>query len=122
MKVLDPGHRYEVTTYDGDHTPNQIITFMKRVGPNYPFNTSEYPGTNCQEIIRVLINRVEYLNKQKPHDNNRKVILFLEQSLWLFEDRAAEQHGIEGFDIIPANIELEQTCDICGHIVCRGHK
>lgn len=123
MKVIDAGHKYEVEIYDDKrHVRPQVITFMKRMGPGYPGNIGSHAGTNCQELLRVLINRVEYLNEQEHHDNNLSIIRMLEQSLWLFEDRAASRHGIEGFDFVPANIELEPTCKICGHVDCLGHE
>jgi len=126
MKVLDPGHHYEVTNYDGGGT--QRIAFMKRVGENYPNNTGgPYKGTNCQELLRVLIDRVRYLNEVNIPDYRNEIILAnLRSSLFQFESRALDRHGYELDDedkeklfIIP--LETSPTCPTCGHIICKGN-
>ena len=53
MEIIDPGHCYKPDTYDGYIT--ETIVFMKREGVNYPFNIGHYAGTNCQEVLRILI-------------------------------------------------------------------
>jgi hypothetical protein len=128
MKVLDPGHYYQVDVYDNDaaYAPyvEQVISFMKREGDGYPGNVGHHAGTNCQELIRVLIDRVYYLDNQIPHENNLAIIRHLQASLWLFEDRATERHKLPKYSLDDPRpgIELEPTCTTCGHIVCKGHK
>jgi hypothetical protein len=116
MKILDAGHEYELDVYDGDqYTAYQTITFMKREGEGFPFNNSFYPGTNCQEVLRVLIDRCEYLQKQKPCLETESIIGMLKTSLMLFEIRAARLHKLS------INLDyntLNDTCKECGHIVC----
>ena len=91
MDVLDPGHKYIVENYDGDGY--QGLYFLKRIGEDYPFNEAPaHKGTNCQEVIKVLIDRVEYLDKQIPCNENKLIIRNLQSTLWLFEKRAAERH------------------------------
>lgn len=118
MKTLDPGHRYLVDSYDGGK-PFEI-TFMKREGKGYPGNVGHHSGTNCQELLRVLIDRIMYLNRQIAHKNNVASLRKLREVLWLFEDRAAERHGV-GFDYYPAEIDTVPHCIVCGHVVCKGH-
>ena len=36
MKVLDPGHKYELAVLDGDLPV--ILTYAKRIGDKYPGN------------------------------------------------------------------------------------
>lgn len=122
----DPGHSYFVDVYDGVINNKKIlpIIFMKRVGEGYPGNEGEpHPGTNCQEVIRVLIDRMKYLQNQIPCQHNLIVMQKLRECLWLFEDRAAERHGFASHDIDfrPENIEEENYCTTCGHIMCKGH-
>lgn len=116
MRIIDAGHKYEVNSYDGGEP--QYITFMKRMGDNYPFNFSKYGGTNCQEILRVLIDRTEYLNKQQPCSESECIISSLKTALLLFEIRALrkrEQHvDLTSVD----DVVRLQTCNICGHIKC----
>lgn len=92
MEVINPGHSYIVENYDGDGY--QIIYFLKRVGNGYPFNEPPaHRGTNCQEVLKVLIDRVQYLDKQIACDENKLIIKNLQSALWLFEKRAALRHG-----------------------------
>ena len=125
MKVLDPGHKFFVDVYDNQAAaPNdqsELIIFMKRTGPLYPGNVNAYPGTNCQELLRVLISRLIYLDGQDSCVQNHINLLFARQMLWNFEDRAAKRHGIVEFNIPIEGIEDRPTCMVCGHIVCGGH-
>ncbi len=116
MKVIDPGHSYEPQEYDGETTEN-VIVFMKREGQGYPGNIGHHAGTNCQEIIRILIDRVKYLDRQIPHEQNEQILRGLRRALFGFELRAAERHGRTL--IYPlAPIENIPTCKKCGHIQC----
>lgn len=119
MKTIDAGHKYQADCYDGG-SPVEI-TFMKREGAGYPGNVGHYPGTNCQEVIRVLIDRITYLDNQIHHENNIESIRNLKEVLWLFEKRAAERHGIKQFEFTPEEVSVAPTCTVCGHIVCHGH-
>jgi hypothetical protein len=128
MKILDPGHTYEVDIYDepGFTSPN-VITFMKREGENYPGNKDSYPGTNCQELIRVLIDRLKYLNNQIPCPENKDALQYLRQALLSFEIRAAKRHQLfKGGNWMSMQIiETLPVCHICGHIIdlaCKGHQ
>jgi hypothetical protein len=93
MDILDPGHDYEINNYDG--SGKQRITFLKREGEGYPGNIGHYPGTNCQEVLRVLIDRIEYLDNQIPCNENKLILDNLKSAYWQFEKRAAERHRKE---------------------------
>ncbi len=117
MKVVDKGHMYELDGFDGGK--QLFLRFMKRVGDGYPHNVGPpYSGTNCQEVIRALIDRVKYLNMQIPHPQNIIILDSLRAALTAFEIRAAERHGREL--LISGPIEFERSCKQCGHIGC-GH-
>lgn len=127
MKVLDPGHTFELASYSGSPPddvagfPN-VLKFMKREGPGYPGNVGHYEGTNCQEVLRALISRVKYLDTQVACEHNQMVLLDLRHALWLFERRAAARHGREVRFFHPNwAIEDEPTCRRCGHIECTGN-
>lgn len=115
MTIIDPGHMYSLECYDGNII--QILGFMKREGPGYPGNVGTYPGTNIQEVIRVLINRTMYLNNQIYSRFNGSVIQHLRGALIDLEQRAAIRHGAN-FTVSGDYIEQIPTCKICGHIVC----
>ena len=124
MKVDDPGHGYIVDNYDSNFNSEQIIYFMKRIGENYPGNFGPgHPGTNCQELIRVIIDRVKYLDNQIPSWHNKEVLKDLRHALLMFEDRAADRRS-QKIVLSPRqeqNIEQIPACRKCGHIQCKEH-
>lgn len=123
MKVLDPGHRYQLASLDKKwwHFWKRPITlrFVKREGPGYPGNVGHYPGTNLQEVLRALIDRVYYLDGQISCEENDLILWHLRCSLQGLEDRAARRHGRD-LDNFTGWIEFEPTCSLCGHIGCKG--
>lgn len=139
MRVLDPGHNYELTAYDVPEEFNgrvwQPLQFMKRIGDGYPGNTGEpHAGTNCQEVLRALIDRVKYLEQQVHSVHNGDVIVHLRHALFAFEIRAAKRRGEEYFTawrervhndrrekfskMLNQDVEDIPTCPTCGHIFC----
>ena len=122
MYIIDPGHCYEMQAYDGEgFSDSRFITFMKRLGPNYPGNSGvANAGTNCQEVLRILIDRCKYLNNQIPCEETTLVIAHLREALLLFEIRAAR---IKGHTYIHdgSPIESKVPCKTCGHIYPHSH-
>jgi hypothetical protein len=119
MKVIDPGHIFELYTLDDPTQGHDRLRFVKREGNGYPGNVGHHGGTNMQEVIRALIARTKYLNAQIPNRNNMLVLRNLREALYFLEKRAAQRHGRIGFQM-SENIELLKTCGTCGHIGCRG--
>lgn len=115
MRVIDPGHVYECDSYDGGEAIR--ITFMKREGAKYPGNVGSHPGTNLQEVMRVLIHRTRYLDNQDQDACNAYVIDDQRSSIRNLEMRAARRHGRPNPSFTAAP-ETMPTCGICGHIVC----
>ena len=62
MKVIDPGHKYELAHLDGNG--HEVLTFVKREGDGYPGNIDHHAGTNLQEVFRAALDRVKYLDNQ----------------------------------------------------------
>ena len=95
MRILDAGHDYELTNLDSSQEDDQVqrLTFVKREGVNYPGNIGHYAGTQTQEVLRALIDRMKYVQNQIPCDVNLRVIDKLRHCLALLEIRAAERHG-----------------------------
>lgn len=119
MKVLDPGHSYDLNTLDGFVPLLQSrLTFVKRYGVGYPGNIGQYPGTTCQEVLRALIDRVQYLNKQIPSKWNTISVFCLRVTLFCFEKRAAQRHGVSLSVSVLKRIEKMATCTRCGHVAC----
>lgn len=117
MEVIDPGHIYRLATLDGD--ADVTLTFVKRDDPpeKYPGNTGHHPGTTNQEVLRVLLNRMTYVDLQQPCEENQAIMANLQVALYLMEARHARIHGLQ---ISPDEkvVAADPACAICGHTVC----
>jgi len=116
VKVLDPGHRYELPHLDGDGTTT--LTFVKREGEGYPGNVGHHEGVIMQEVLRALIDRAEYVDRQIPSAATSLAIECMQRACALLETRAAVRHGRE----IPlAHHAVYGTPHKdCGHVGCNG--
>lgn len=112
MKVITPGHRYELEQSQTTGKPTsapQVLQFIeKRVDALDPKSlVLVNEGTTNEELIKVLIDRIEFLNTKMPHRQNEIAIEALENALGALEARTAErkQANIEGTAIAgdPAN-------------------
>lgn len=117
MRVIDPGHQYALAHLDGNC--EELLTFVKREGDGYPGNVGHHPGTNMQEVIRALIDRLKYLQWQIPSPFNESAVFHLRAALRDLEIRAALRHG-RTLDVIVQQQYLEEypTCRWCGHVNC----
>jgi hypothetical protein len=123
MKVIEPGHRYEVHNVDGDGM--QRIEFVRRRGDDgrliladAPIGLTELPFQECegilgQELLRVLIDRTLYLNAEVPCAENVAILDHLRGALRLYEARAARRT----IEKLPMP-EKADACPICHHILC----
>lgn len=122
MKILDPGHWFELVMLDHPDTDAAAyLRFVKREGPKYPRNVGHYPGTTCQEVLRALISRCEYINAQIPCAETQAVLGNLRSALLLFEIRAKRVKGQNLNYESLTEIERATCCLICGHVKCSEH-
>uniref|UniRef100_A0A6M3ISA9 Putative structural protein n=1 Tax=viral metagenome TaxID=1070528 RepID=A0A6M3ISA9_9ZZZZ len=86
MKVSDPGYVYELE--DGMH-----LIFMKKENSELV-----HIGTTNEEVIEVLINRLEYLQIKLPCEENGWAVSKLKDALdWLRRrTKKRVEQGIEG--------------------------
>lgn len=104
MKVLEPGHVYELGWLDGvTHLPtdndhggypasvraNRLV-FVNREG-------NPHPGTQTQEVIRALIDRTQHCDRCLRWEGNDQIIHHLRMALVLHEARALERKTIKGY-------------------------
>lgn len=87
MKVLKQGHVYELKYLDCGNSinPHERLMFVNRN------HGEDSPGTTNQEVIRVLINRVEFLDKEHHWPGNIKILKHLRMALVLHESRHLER-------------------------------
>jgi hypothetical protein len=118
VTIIDPGHSYLMDQLDSQEKAR--IDFVKREGVKYPGNVGHHPGIIVQENLRVLIDRLEYVNNQIWYPENDIVIDNLRMNIWLLESRAKKTRK-EFLDASRFCIEKLNTCRTCGHILCSKH-
>lgn len=82
MKVLDPGHLYELNNLMSN--TKSELRFMK----DWEIHGDGYEGTYCQEVLRAIIDRVETLNAERPWSGNDQIIFHARMMIAGFEARA----------------------------------
>jgi hypothetical protein len=85
MRVLDPGHKYSLTNQNEGET---IIQFYRDGEVNG--DGADCDGPINQEYLRALINRIQFLDKQKPWPGNQQIIHHAREMIRLHELRAFE--------------------------------
>lgn len=111
MRIIDPGHLYAVVNVDGPG--EQQIQFVRRRDHRGGLVSPYTPGILSQELLRVLIDRVRYLNDEDPCTEDVQIIHALRDCLRLFESRAARR-TIEKLEMP----EMSDACPICHHLLC----
>ena len=96
MKVLEPGHVYELDQLDGDG--KQILTFVNRI-------SNPHSGVLNQEVLRAVIDRVQYLDAELPHPFNATILYHLRMALGLHEARAYLRK-IEKGQLLPERVKV----------------
>ena len=124
MRVIDPGHDYRLQILDAPKVEGRPpyehgLVFVKREGEGYPGNVGSHSGTNIQEVLRAVVDRLEYVNKQIPDEDTMSAWRFVRAAIYSLEMRAARRHGR------PATFTMDETiygetCQKCGHVGCRG--
>jgi hypothetical protein len=118
MRIIDAGHTYGLQELDGEG--ERILIFVKREGEKYPGNVGHYSGTNMQEVLRAVFDRLGYLDKQIEDTRNQKCRYLIAEAIELLEARAADRHGRTR----PTRIEsvVGKLCPKCGHVGCTEGK
>lgn len=100
MKCLDDGHIYELDLFLGtgegwqDKRPYNRLAFYKMRPDGVKTD-----GVTNEEVLRVLIHRLNYLNKEKLScRENSLAITKLEEALMWLEKRteSRKKRGVEG--------------------------
>lgn len=98
MKRLTSGHKYELDSFEGG--PPQVLQFIEKaqVTPVSSELVTINDGTTNEEVLRVLIDRMQYLQDKFPCRENAIVITNLEESLMWLEKRTADRkaRNVEG--------------------------
>ena len=97
MKVIVPGHTYALSHLDGNGTT--ILSFVDR-GHGH-----DHEGPTCQEVIRVLLDRLKFLDAERAWSGNADIRHHLRMALVGFEARALIRN-VEKGEIDPEAIPV----------------
>jgi hypothetical protein len=103
MKVITQGHKYELDHFENYGLPGvpvQTLQFIEKVPESEgstPLKTVN-DGTTNEEVLAVLIDRLQYLQGKFPCRENAIVITKLEESLMWLNKRTADRkaRNVEG--------------------------
>jgi len=110
MRVIREGHKYELDQFEKENpSVNRTIQFIEKVKRSEsPVMSSEDSdpnelitinnGTTNEEVLKMLINRMYYLQGKFPCRENSIVITKLEESLMWLDKRTEDRksRGVEG--------------------------
>ena len=99
MKTIIEGHRYELENVGGTKAEVQSIQFFQQEAvEGYDQLRTVSDGTTNEEVIAMLIDRMQFLQRSLPCKENAIVITNLEESLmWLNKRTEGRQaRGVEG--------------------------
>ena len=120
MKVLEPGHIYQLNWLDGKaplegntSTPwdllNDILVFVNRE------EGTQHAGTQTQEVIRALIDRTQHCDRCLRWEGNDLIVHHLRMALALHEALALLRKTQKGY-IQPEHIVIGED----GHFAIIG--
>ena len=101
MRIIDIGHQYELENFEAKNDPGQVLQFIKKI-PDEAKNDGTLvtvaDGTTNEEVLRVLIDRIQTLQLKFPCRENAIVLTNLETALLWLGKRTADRakRGVEG--------------------------
>jgi len=95
MRIIDEGHQYLLKSNGTDHH-SVVLKFYKDPEHN---DGKGFEGTTNQEVLRALIDRMKFLDNQKPHATNKLIIQHLRDALTLHEVRHLDRLMEENFPV-----------------------
>lgn len=105
MKVLIPGHHYELDLFD--YVPNffdinPVLQFIQKEADESGELKTVRNGTTNEEVLAVLIDRLTFLNNRFPCLENEQALLALTVALGWLNKRTAnrKERGVEGKNLV----------------------
>ena len=97
MNILTPGYLYELPNFNHSERPVQTLQFIEYEVVDGAFRMV-HDGTTNEDLIRVLIDRLNFLNAKAPCRENSIAITHVETALLWLEKRSMERksRGVEG--------------------------
>ena len=104
MKVLVEGHKYEMSNFENKDQKGQTLQFIQKEpiteGSTELKTISD--GTTNEELLEVLLDRMNYLQSKFPCRENAIVITKLDEALLWLNKRTADRikRNVEGKQIV----------------------
>lgn len=97
MKIIREGHKYSLENFEG-RVKEQEIQFIEKIKTDNNELETVFDGTTNEEVLKVLLNRMNYLNSKFPCRENSLAITKLQEALMWLEERTKdrEDRGVEG--------------------------
>lgn len=100
MKTLTPGHRYELENFEQKAAAGQVIQFIEKKAeqPGSATLLTVNDGTTNEEVLKMLIDRMQSLYDKFPSEETLCSIGHLKAALYAQQSRTYErqQRGVEG--------------------------
>lgn len=100
MRVITPGHRYELANFEDPSKPGQVIQFIEKtpIAEGSTELRTVHEGTTNEELLRVLIDRMQTMQAKFPCRENAIATTHFETGLLWLEKRTADRkaRGVEG--------------------------
>lgn len=102
MQVITPGHTYEASNFDNPNSSQTIQFIHKKQGETPGVLVLVSDGTTNEEVLKILIDRMNYLQAHVPCRENAIAITNLEQALMWLEKRTMNRiaRGVEGTKVV----------------------
>lgn len=98
MKVITAGHKYELASFEGGEP--QTLQFIEKrpVSEGNPILETVNDGTTNEEVLEVLIDRLNTMNAKLPARETSLAITKLEEALGWMERRTKNRkaRNVEG--------------------------
>lgn len=100
MKALTEGHRYELDNFE-DKSGKQVLQFIHKEivkdSMGIAMSTTS-DGTTSEEVLKMLINRLQCLYNRLPSDETKQAIYYLTTALGKLENRTRDrvERKVEG--------------------------
>jgi len=102
MKAITPGHKYELGNFEAKDAPGQTLQFIEKEPACNPTVPGElrtvFDGTTNEEVIKMLIDWMEFLYAKFPSEETACSISHLKQALYAQQSRTYSrlERGVEG--------------------------
>lgn len=102
MQILTTGHKYELQNFDDAASPGQTLQFIEKRPSINPNDAGELElvndGTTNEEVLAVLVDRLNYLNGKFPCRENSLAITKIQEALFWLNFRTSNRtaRGVEG--------------------------